>query len=136
MVKNENKIPGFRNYNDWKVGYDMFLEFFRDGIRYIKYGEEACKYHSDNETIEEMQDKLSKLVDKLVEGATSLQYIKKSDFYYQDEDIEILIRFKNQDYKDVLLNKRPNKLLQDVIKLLNTEKKQFMRIVKAYDTTD
>jgi len=129
--KDENRIPGFRNYTDWKIGFDIFIEFFRDGLKYIKYGEEGCKYHSDDESIEEMQHKLSKLVDKLLEGAASLQYIKKSDFYYHDDDIEIIIRFKNQDYKDDILDKRPKKLLQNIINILKTEEKQFIRIATA-----
>lgn len=126
---NESKIPGYRNYDEWNDGFKLFMDYFRDSLKFIRCGGEGSKYHSDGENIEEMNYNFSKVVTKLVEGAIVLQYIRNNDFYYKNECVEIIIKF-NQGNE--LLDMKPDKLLENVICILKSEEGQFERITNAF----
>ena len=123
---NEDKIPGFRNYDKWEEGFDKYREYLLDGFKYIRLGEEGSKYHSDNETIEEAREKMTPFLAALVKGATALQYVGETDLYHNDQNIEIIIKFKNTS-----VDKQAKTLLKDVILLLEQEEKQLKRIATA-----
>lgn len=128
---NKDKIPGYRNYDKWDEGFGKFCEYLLDSLKYIRLGEDSSKYHSDNETIEEAREKMAPFLAALLKGAAALQYVGETDFYYNNQDMEILIRFK-----DTSVNKQTGKLLNDIILLLEQEEKQFIRIAKNYNKKD
>lgn len=130
-MRNENEsIPGYRNYDEWNDGFKLFMDYFRDSLKFIRCGGEGSKYHSDGENIEEMNYNFSKVVAKLVEGAIVLQYIQNNDFYYRKEDVEIIIKFRN--HGNEILDMNPDKLLENVISILKSEEGQFERISNAF----
>lgn len=130
MNRDTNKIPSYKNYNDWNKGFDLFMDYFRDSLKFIRCGGEGSKYHSNGETVKEMDYNFSKVVTKLVEGAIVLQYIQNNDFYYKEEDMEIVIKFRN--HGNEILDIKPDKLLEKVINILKSEKCQFERITNAF----
>ncbi|ADZ10376.1 hypothetical protein Metbo_2161 [Methanobacterium lacus] len=128
-MMNKDTIPGYRNSKDWNKGFKLFMDYFRDSLKFIRCGGDGSKYHSDGETLEEMNQNFSKVVDKLVNGAMALQYISDKDFYYKNEDVEIIIKMSDQS-NDINLSK----LLEKVFNILKSEEKQFVRIVNALET--
>jgi len=126
----EDKIPGYRNYDKWNEGFDKYREYLLDGFKYIRLGEEHSKYHSDDETIEEAREKMAPFLAALLKGAAALQYVGETDFYYNNQDMEILIKFK-KDYKDTSIDKLTSTMFKDLILLLEQEEKQLKRIATA-----
>ena len=130
--KNNNETPGFRNYDKWDKGFSKYREYVSDSYKYIRLGEEGSKYHSDNETPEETRKNITPFLAALVAGAVAIQYVGEKDFYYNDLDMEILIKFK-KDYQNMQKEEITFNLTKDVILLLEKEEQQLIRIANAYD---
>ncbi len=62
----------------------------------------------------------------------ALQFVGEQDFYYNNEDMEILIKFK-KDYKNMPKEEITFSLMKDVILLLEKEEQQLVRIATSYD---
>ena len=125
MSKNENKTPGFRNYDKWMGGYQPFLKWLINELKCIRTNKPT--------TTEEEWSKLSHtLLNSILKGAIALQYVGDQDFYHNDEDIEILIRFK-KDYTEMTKDEIVFNLMKDVILVLEQEEHQLLRIANSYD---
>lgn len=123
MRKNENKTPGFKNYDKWKEGYQPFLKWLINELKCIRTNKPT--------TTEEEWSKLSHtLLNSILKGAIALQYVGDKDLYHNGEDMEILIKFKKE-YKSLTLDKIEFDLMKDVILALEQEKHQFERIATS-----
>lgn len=121
----ENETPGFRNYDKWIEGYHPLLKWIINELKCIRTNEPTT-------TKEEWSEVSSKLTNSLLKGAAALQYVHQDDFYHNDEDIEILIRFKN--YKNDMKKQEITwDLMKDVILILEQERHQFERIATSYE---
>ncbi|MCE5213410.1 MAG: hypothetical protein LLF83_01645 [Methanobacterium sp.] len=129
---NKDKIPGFRNYNKWDKGFRKYREYVSDSYKYIRLGEEGSKYHFDNETPEETRENIAPFLAALIAGAVAIQYVEEKDFYYNNEDMEIIIKFKKT-YSGMKKDEITFSLMKDVILLLEKEEQQLIRIANAYD---
>jgi len=130
--ENNNKTPGFRNYDKWHKGFSKYREYVSDSYKYIRLGEEGSKYHFDNETPEETRKNIAPFLAALIAGAVAIQYVGEKDFYYNNQDMEILIRYKKE-YNGLKKEKITFSLMKDVILLLEKEEQQLIRIANAYD---
>lgn len=124
MNKHENETPGFRNYDKWMEGYDVLHNWLQDSLERIQNN------NPHNMSKEERNEIINNVAFSLVKGAVALQFVGNQDFYHksEDEDLEILIRFK-KDYKEMT----KEDLLKDVILILEQEGNQFERIAAAYE---
>jgi len=128
MTTNEkdNEIPGFRNYDKFLEGYSVFSDYFTDRMKDIVGGT-----HNENELPDETKEKFLPIVKALIKGAVALQFVGDQDFYYNNDDMEILIKFK-KDYKEMTKEEITFNLMKDVILILEQEGNQFERIVATY----
>ena len=125
MSKKENETPGFRNYDKWMEGYQPFLKWLINELKWIRTNNPT--------TTDEEWSKLSHtLLNSILKGATELQYVGDQDFYHNDEDLEILIKFKKE-YKSSTRDNVEFDLMKDVILLLEQEGHQFERIAATYE---
>ncbi len=68
----------------------------------------------------------------LVKGAVALQFIGDRDFYCNNSDMEVMIKFK-KDYQEMSKDEITFNLMKDVILLLEREEHQLKRIAATYD---
>lgn len=121
---NKDEAPGFRNYDKWIEGYHPLLKWILNELKCIRTNKPT--------TTEEKWSEISpRLINSLLKGASTLQYVGERDFYYKDNKLEILIRYK-KDYKDIPIENRPWELLREVINLLELEEEQLIRIAASY----
>jgi len=128
MSKNENKTPGFRNYDKWMEGYDVLHNWLQDSLERIQNN------NPHNMSKEERNEIINNVAFSLIKGAVALQFVGNQDFYHksEDDDLEILIRFK-KDYKEIKKDKIAFNLMKDVILVLEQDKHQFERIATSYE---
>lgn len=120
MSKAKKQITGLRNYDKWIEGYHPFKNWIINELECIRTGKPTTSE-------EEWPAIAHKLYTSLLKGAAALQCVRDKDFYYEDNDIEILIRFKT-DCKDISIKKRVSKLHQEVIQVLEREQQQLLVI--------
>lgn len=129
----ESNFPGFRNYEEFLQGYRVFSDFFRDGLKTA--GDNNCIANEKSQSDEEMEKELIPIAKALIKGASALQFVGKKDFYFKNENLEVLIRYK-KDYSVFKKNDRPYNMIKDIILLLEQENNQTSRISLAYDIID
>lgn len=125
MTKNENKTPGFRNYDKWMEGYDVLHNWLQDSLERIQNN----KPH--NMSKKERNEIINNVAFSLVKGAVTLQFLGDQDFYYRGEKMELMIKFKRNyemNKEEIAFN-----LMKDVILILEQERHQFERIATSYD---
>lgn len=130
IKKGKDEIPGFRNYDKFLEGYHVFSDYFTDGMRYVA-GKES-KYHEEDESFDETEKKLIPIATALIKGAVALQFVGDQDFYYKEEDMEILIKFRKE-YKEMTKEEIAWNLMKDVILILELEEHQLERIATSYE---
>lgn len=121
---NKDETPGFRNYDKWIEGYHPLLKWIINELKCIRTNKPTT-------TAEKWSEISPRLINSLLRGASALQYVGERDFYYKDNKLEILIRYK-KDYTDIPIENRPWELLQEVINLLELEEEQLIRIATSY----
>lgn len=126
----DNEIPGFKNYDKFLEGYSVFSDYFTDELKHIISKDD--KYHGKKESISEYKKEHLSVVKALIKGAVALQFIGDRDFYCNNADLEVMIKFKT-DYKNISKEEITFSLMKDVILLLEKEEQQLIRIANAYD---
>lgn len=124
----KHETPGFRNYDKWMEGYDVLHNWLQDSLERIQNN----KPH--NMSKKERNEIINNVAFSLVKGAVALQFVGDQDFYHQseDEDMEILIRFK-KNYTPMKKDEITFNLMKDIILALERERHQFERIAATYD---
>jgi len=123
MSKDNDEIQLYMNYDEWIEGYQPFLKWIINELRCIRTNEPTT-------TEEEWSELSPKLFNSLLKGAASLQYVGDQDFYYNGEDMEILIKYR-KDYKDMPKEEITWSLMKDVILLLENEEHQLEKIATS-----
>lgn len=124
-MDNENNNRRLNNYDKWIEGYHPFKNWIINELECIRTGKPTTSE-------EEWPEIAHELYTSLIKGAAALQCLGDRDFYYHDEDMEILIRFK-RDFSDMPIESRPWILRQDVLNLLDKEKQQLFNIAKSQE---
>ena len=122
--KSKDNTQGFQNYDKWIEGYHPFLKWLINELKCIRTNKPTT-------TEEEWSELSHTLLNSTLKGAAALQYVGQRDFYYDDQDIEILIRFKRE-YKEMSIEEVACHLMKDVILRLEKERHLFERIATKY----
>lgn len=122
MSKAKKQITDLRNYDKWIEGYHPFKNWIINELECIRTGKPTTSE-------EEWPAIAHKLYTSLLKGAAALQCVGDREFYYKDNEIEILIRFKT-DLENTSIKKRVYKLHQKVINVLEREQPQLEVIAK------
>ncbi|KAF5035300.1 hypothetical protein DSECCO2_587100 [anaerobic digester metagenome] len=128
--KNNDETSGFRNYDKFLEGYHIFSDYFTDGFSHKR--ENKSEYHNEDGLTDETKAELIPIATALVKGAVALQFIGDRDFYFNNDDMEVMIKFK-KDYNNMTKEEITFNLMKDVILLLEKEEQQLIRIANAYD---
>lgn len=123
----KDEILGFKNFDKWMKGYDVHYKWLDDGLKRIQNNQPLHDMGS-----EERKKYLHNVAFSLVSGAIDLQFIGKHDFYIDNQDMEVLIRYKKT-YSGMKKEEITFSLMKDVILLLEKEESQLRRIANAYD---
>ena len=128
--KKTDETLGFRNYDKFLEGYHIFSDYFTDGFSHKR--ENKSEYPKGNDLTDETKEELIPIATALVKGAVALQFIGDRDFYCNNCDMEVMIKFK-KDYQEMSKEEIVFNLMKDVILALEREGDQFERIAATYE---